>query len=310
MYYIYKLNLEPNVLAAYEFQMDQIRNTVIPSALGEIFDILDDPRNQLLKIQSVDIDIKKVRESAIYLEVIEEYDVFFEMYNNILHQYENTGRIVYSETFMQKRKKLDILTKEFYDSFPELKNEVESMKNPIKVPTFQNVKMGLVYIQRAAKIIKFVSTYNVGTAQSVVFFYDIDKELIYLEDDGQIDSVQFSLNEAKYIESTINNYKDKTNLGQVTINPIYEDVVLEGFYSELTIEIVYPNGNFSRERSDAIRAMNASKETIKYEASKGEKINADNANEIIEEKAKKGYLAAVKSKGRDIMKGKIKTINL
>lgn len=101
-----------------------------------------------------------------------------------------------------------------------------------------------------------------------------------------------------------------TNIGQVTINPIYHSFDIKKSYSEITLNFVYPNGDPARERSQAIEDADAAKESRTYKASAGGKLNSEGIKKIINQESQKGHFVSAKSKGKDILKAVFKTIHL
>lgn len=306
--YVFKLNLEPYILKSfnYESNSDQVKGKIIPSSLSEIFTSREVLSEALIKYgQTVEID--NVKESEEFKELIEISQVMEKMYQNVVQKFEENGEILYSSKFMETRDKLDKSIRHLVERFSFLSIALELPVNVFKVEAYSSVKMAVTYIQRAKKIEYFINSSSTNRTVSD-FIYDKETEQIYLP----IESLEESdaLKEAKLIENKINMFSHQTNIGRVTINPIYEDFELQGLYSEITIELVYPNGDPARDRSKAIEQGNAARETIKYEASKDQKMDISSFNVVFKEDAERGYIQSVKSKGKKIFAGLLKTIKI
>lgn len=309
--YVFKLNLEPSILQMYQFNKRQIEQVVIPSALDRIFQSkIKESNVNIIEYNTKQIDIDEIRENEIYIKLVETLELFHGMYLNVVTQYKQTGAISYSQDFMIRRDFLNQLIKRIFDLYPILEFKISNMKNVIIIDQFSRVKMGSTYLQRAAKIKKFVDDYTEERNPSITFYYDLTSERIYLQTEAieSIDRTEEVRHNAGVIQDLINEYKTVTNIGKVSINPVYNLIQLEGLYSEITIEIVYPNGNPSEDRSEAIEQVNAAKEIKKLIASKGQKIDANDVNPIISENAQKGYLTSVTSRGKNIIKGIIEQV--
>ncbi len=309
--YVFKLNLEPSILQMYQFNKEQIEQVVIPSALNRIFQSkIKESNANIIEYNTKKIDIDEIKANDIYVELVEKLELFHGMYLNVVKQYEQTGAISYSQDFMFTRDLLNQLIKRIFDLYPILEFKISNMKNVIVIKQFSRVKMGATYLQRAAKLKKFVDDYTAERNPNITFYYDLTSERIYLQTgvDGSNDPSKKVRRDAGVIQDLINEYKTVTNIGKVSINPVYNLVHLEGLYNEITIEIVYPNGNPSEDRSEAIEQVNAAKEIRKLIASKGQKIDASDVNPIISENARKGYLTSVTSRGKSIIKGVIERV--
>lgn len=305
-YFAFKLNLEPSVLDAYNYesQREHVVSIVIPDSLKQIFNQFIDVNENKIKFLDY-IDLNKVKQSSKYKNMLAINRTMIKMYNEVIKNY-NVGKgITYTPVYLEQRDKLNNSIGQIVFEFPFLKGAFELKDSVFPVDNFSKIKMAVTYIRKAKKIEFYINNFPQDIANSE-FIYDKKLELIYiLVGDKTSEEARIYV---ELLEEKINRLSLITNIGHISINPIYEELVFEGMYSEITIEIVYPNGDPARDRSKAIEEANAAKEKRIFEASKEKKIDASKLSNYFKEDAEKGYVKDVTSRGRSIIKSIIKKV--
>jgi len=308
-YFVFKLNLEPKILQFYDYESnrEQVIAKIIPKGLNKIFNTSDIIDDSLIKY-SDEIDISEVANSLEYSRLIELNKNTINMYEEIVTRYERGEGINYSAEYLENRKLLNYYIKDLVLKYPFLKGALESKQDVFKVDSFSKIQMAVKYIQRAKKIEYFINHFSENKSKKE-FIYDTRKEFIYISTKNTTRK-----NVEDYVEilqDKINSFSSNSNIGRVTINPVYEKFEFTGLYSEITIELVYPNGSArSRSRALELELTSAAKETRKLEASKNEKIDISTLNDIYQEDGEKGYIKSITSKGKKIITSVIKKIVL
>lgn len=306
-YFAFKLNLEPSVLNAYNYesQREHVVSIVIPESLKQIFGQFTDISKN--KIRFFDyIYLYSVRESNKYKDMLKLNETMIKMYNEVIENY-NVGKgITYTPEYLEQRDKLNTSIEKIIFEYPFLKGAFELKDNIFPVDTFSKIKMAVTYIRKAKKIECYIDNFPENISNSE-FIYDKKHELIFISTDNK--TANDAKNYVDLLEEKINNFSSVSNIGRISINPIYEELVFEGMYSEVTIEIVYPNGDPARDRSKAIEKANAAKEKRTFVASKDEKIDASQLSEYFVEDAEKGYVEDVTFRGKSIIKSLIKKVS-
>jgi len=306
-YFVFKLNLEPKTLQIYDYESnrEQVIAKIIPKGLGEIFNTYEIIDDSLIKY-SDEIDISEVANSLEYNKLIELNRNIINMYEEIVNRYKRGEGINYSVEYLEHREMLKNYINDLLLKYPFLKGALESKENVFMVDSFSKIKMAVTYIQRAKKIEYFIKHFSKNESKSE-FIYDKRKEFIYISTkDATPKTVE---DYVEILQDKINNFSSDSNIGRVTINPVYEKFEFTGLYSEITIELVYPNGA-ARDRSRAIEAASAAREIRKLEASKNEKIDISTLNDYYQEDGEKGYIKSITSKGKKIITSVIKKMVL
>lgn len=306
-YYVYKLNLEPRILDVFEFENNEehVVGTVIPNDLKNVFENNFDLNEELI-LFSDKVEINNVIESKQYKELIENNKEMLEMYNHVVKNFEAGKGIVYSPQFLEKRDELKQSISSVIHLFPFLKGSYDLNDNVFPINRYDKVQMSVAYLRKAKKIECFVTNFT-DDAHKISFIYDKKHEWIYISEEVGMEKSQ---DYVELIEEKINSFSPSLDIGRVTINPIYEDFKLEGMYSEITFEVVYPNGKKARNRSNAIEKGNAASETTTWKASKGMKMEVANFNEVYEDDAGKGYVKSVTSNGKNVVKSILRKVKL
>lgn len=305
-YYAFKFNLEPNILAVYNYNYhrEHVVSVVIPEALKKIFSHFEAVGEN--KIKFLDhIDIDEVITSSEYKNMLELNKTMIEMYNGVIEKFNTSKGITYSPEYLEQRDKLNFAIDTIVLKFPFLKGAFDLKDDIFPVAAFSKIKMAVTYIRKTKKIESYVKKFpdNASTSE---FIYDKKHEHVYIAAENK--TMEEAKGYVELLEEKINNFSSNSNIGRISINPIYEEIVFEGMYSEITIELVYPNGDPARDRSRAIEKANAAKERRTFEASIEEKIDASKLNQYFKQDAEKGYVKGVTSRGRSIIKSLIKIV--
>jgi len=305
-YFVFKLNLEPSVLDAYNYNthIEHVVGIVIPDSFKKIFSEFIDINERKVKFLDY-IDLSEVKTSIQYKDMLKLNETMMKMYNEVVANYNIGKGINYTPKYLEQRDKLNKSIEDIVYIFPFLKGAFELKDNIFPIETFSKIKMAVTYIRKARKIESYVNNFPKNILNSE-FIYDKSYELIYISANNK--TTKEAENYIEVLEEKINRFSSVSNIGRISINPIYEEFSFEGMYSEITIEIVYPNGHPARDRSKAIKEANAAREKRIFEASKEEKINAFKLNEYFKEDAEKGYVKSATSRGKSIIKSVIKKV--
>ncbi|WP_214815650.1 hypothetical protein [Exiguobacterium sp. s59] len=306
-YFTFKLNLEPFILHmhSYDNHKDYVVGTIIPKALSKIFNESTNITESKMKYLD-SIDLSTLKESHEFNYMIAQNKNMTIMYEEVVEGFNKGNGIIYTPEYLKQRNVLNKAVEDVIATFPFLKGAFELNDNIYMVDAFSNIKMAVTYIRKAKKIERYVNNFPNNIINSE-FIYDKSQELIYISAENT--TQQEAENYISVLEDKINNFSSDSNIGRISINPVYEEFVLEGKYSEITVELVYPNGHPSRDRSNAIKEANAAKEKRTFEASKGEKIESSKLVNTFEDEAQKGYVKSVTTRGKSIIKSVIKKVS-
>lgn len=306
-YFVFKLNLEPSILKAYDYNSnrDHVVGKIIPESLKKIFSDFEDIDEKKIKFNDY-IDLNEVMESADYNKMLILNKTMIKMYNEVVENYNKGEGITYTPEYLQYRDDLNKSIENITLNFPFLKSAFELKDNIFPIESFSKIKMAITYIRKAIKIESYINKFQDNDLNSE-FIYDRNSEHIYIS--AYDKTTKEAENYIEKLEEKINNFSSISNIGRISINPVYDEFSFEGMYSEITVEIVYPNGHPSRDRSKAIKEANAARERRSFEASKEEKINASKLNEYFKEDAEKGYVKSATSRGKNIVKSIIKRVS-
>lgn len=304
-YYVFKLNLEPKILHAYDYEnyKENVISEVIPGALKEIFSHNSNIDDSKIKFSDT-IDINEVKSSNEYLEMLHITNKMIEMYHAVVGNYNSGKGITYSPEYLENRDNLNAAIKRLISIYPFLKGAFDLREDVFPVHAFSKIKMSIAYIKKALQIKYYLDHFPKSEADSE-FIYDKSNEYIYISKENK--TVNNAKSYVQLLVEKINSFSSSSNIGRITINPIYLKFDLEGMYSEITFEISYPNGNPARDRSNALEQANAARETSKLEASKDDKIDSSKLVKRFKDYAESGYVIQVTSRGKDIIKSIIKT---
>ncbi|MGL5914999.1 MAG: hypothetical protein ACRCZG_01955 [Culicoidibacterales bacterium] len=301
--HIFKLNLQPNILKAYENDYEKLLTTNIPNALKILYSTADGPKGTLA-CSSQKISYNEIMNSQNYTTMILLKNKLIDMHRSVVDKFEKTGSINYSNEYLALRDKLERYTSAVLFDYPFLGELIKNATPSFTVPKYHNVKIAIKYIQKADKI-EVVLNQRLQEFEEYTFFYAPDTEQILIETNGDVEK---SKNIAHKIESEINKFTSKHNIGMVTINPVYERVTMTGKASAITIEIVYPNGHPARARSNALEEFNAASQQTTYKSPKGEKMDLEQVGKFIDDDAQKGYIRNVIISGSKKIIGLVKTV--
>ncbi|EFM34494.1 hypothetical protein HMPREF9189_1793 [Streptococcus sp. oral taxon 071 str. 73H25AP] len=298
--FVAKLNVEPTVLDLYE--ETNLLETVIPNSLNMIFDRLDEDKGIIgYRITN---DIESIKKSKLYQEILRYREKLISEYYNVVAIFEDSGEIVYSKTYMYLRSMLKAKIDELFITFPFLKNSEEIKVSSFSKGKISEIQMGITYIDRVNRIEKFLF-YNSEDIRVINFYYDTSCEWIYIPVSMLItDDIVNELNSiVSEIEDKINNFKNITDIGSVSVNLVYDDFKIKpGKYREIIVTKVYPNGHPALDRGKALRAARIE---TKYKAAQGETFNELEIEDETKVDAEKGYLSSIFARGKNIIENTI-----
>lgn len=298
--YVAKLNVEPTILDLYDEH--NLIKTVIPASLGKIFEEVSKIDN-IIEYRKRN-DIQSILQSDLYKTMLELKEQLIEDFNLVVEQYNLTREIIYREEYMEKRLYLKRVIEELFDIYPFLKNSEKTKIKSFSRGKIPEVRMGVTYIDRVSKIEQFL-TINSGRYRDLKFYYDCSKEWLYIpsvciKGGNTMVELQSIIDE---IQLEVNRYKNVTDIGNVSINLIYENFSIKsGNYKEITITRVYPNGKPSKDR---LKALKAAQEEIKLTAAEGDTFSSEQIENETKDDAKMGYIISILSKTKNIIENRV-----
>lgn len=299
-YFVFKLNLGPDILELYKFDMEQIRYSIIPVDLKKIF-ISKDLDNSTR--YSCIVKQEDFRCSELYSEFIKLSDIHEQEYLAIVKIYRKTGGFNYSPYYQKLNNQFGNLMKKILRGYPYLESALNITDPKLSEDLEFKVGTGKKYVERQRKIKRYLENHKEFVKEmSFYFYYEQDSEYIYISE-NQNKAIFF----ASIIEEEINKNKKLTNIGEVSINPISEKIELDikqkAPIKEISLSYVYPNGKKEvDDRNSAIKQIKAEREERKYTTSSKQGISEENIKNLTEEEAKKGYLSDILYKGRSVIK--------
>lgn len=314
MLYEYKINLEPNIIAAYSKQnlqdgKKQLREILIPNMLKNLFqkiETIDD--NTLFLSNPESLEIRLTEE---YEDFKDKMAMLYTKYNAVVKEFEDTGGITYSKSFLNDTKKeAKDAIKKLLRAFPELNLAADYPNNLFNKMLNKDVGHGRMYIIHGRKIEKYLDENPLST--SISAYYDSLTERIYLkaENDNGAEASRVLLTKM------INGISYEHNLGKININPIFEEYKIPNAYGKVVFHFVYPNGLSPEKSKDIFDKMNKfekinklpfSKLDVSISAPAEEKFSADQIEDVGKEDGKFGYLANITNAAKKIMEPVINT---
>ncbi|WP_019777721.1 hypothetical protein [Streptococcus sobrinus] len=302
--YVTKLNVEPTILDLYK--EENLIKSVIPNSLDKIFSKVA-AKEGIIQYQ-ISNDTRVILESELYSKMLESKTSLIGEYHKVASNFKKSGEIVYSKNYMTQRSRLKEQIDELFEEHAFLRNSED-----IKLPSFSKgkiseIQMGVTYIDRANRIENFLSE-NKGN-QVINFYYDTSKEWIYVPSSVVIDdNIVMELSSIiKDIQDKINMRKNQTDIGNVSINIVYDDFkIKQGSYKEVTITKVYPNGIPAQDRGRALRA--ASTET-KYRAAQDDAFSQQDIEQETREDAERGYIASIASRAKNLIENTVRKVHI
>lgn len=308
-FFVNKLNLQPSIINAYNGNMKQLTEEVIPNDLKKIFTLLNYYSDGLLEFSAKLDSVETIQNDNTYQEILKLSEKMKKARENIIKKYEFGKGIIYPDSYLKMRDKLNYNIQELLKKYPILNNADNVRNFDFEVEKFTNVGIGVTYIKRAFKIKKYIElTSEKEEQEEIRFIYNPNTEHIYISTNNK-SNVELD-NELIALENEINKYSNLTNMGVISLAPIYEAFEIKGSYNQITVKIVYPNGDPARDRSKAIEKMNAAEETRTFKSSENEKLNAEVIKEIYEEDGQQGYVKSVTSNRKNILEKIYKRITL
>ncbi len=308
--YVFKLNVQPHILKKYSEQT--LFKEFIPNKIFNTFNNLHtqvDIGDKTLNFQ-IQRDYNDILKSEEYKSLISKTDKFAIEYKQITFNYQNEGNISYSKEFLEEHEKLMELRKELIAQFSVLtyagkqyksSETNQSIEEEYQFQIESKVGIGLDHIKRVQKIKMYAKHLATLDNEDIIIDYDYETELLKILDVNQVSAIDF----VKDIERKINKRKDEVS--DITINPVYENLVLDTTERTKSLEIivVYPNGT-DEELDILLKAANmtGSREARSEFLAPNDDSNnkfLENTQKLAENPGGKGYLRDVKNQGKSII---------
>lgn len=298
-FYVFKMNIEPTILLneKKENTWETYKIQTIPQSLEELFFPKD--QGKYLKIEFENIDYSFLDDEIDYLE--DETRELLEAYQRIKERYVKNNEIYYEEKFLELNKKCGILRRDLENKYPILKNAHEIytdnfIQNYYGLDLISSIGTGVTHINKFYKILYYYENHQEDFENSKskeAAFYDKDAELFYIYSENDKRAKDYS----EYIEQNINESK---KIGNVTINPVYEDIVIDPSVRKIQYTVTYPNGNTPLRIDEILSQSGANSKTVEYKSTANSNWDITPIVDDINNEGRKGYLEAV-----DLGKGNI-----
>lgn len=299
-YYVFKLNIQPNILAHFtkSNELEYLISEVIPNS----FELIMEVKENKGIFQMLFEDVSEINFEEKFKELEDITNKLIKEYKNILQDYQIKGEIYYSKEFLKLNDKCGNLRRYIESEFSGLKKAYEiitddEVEKEYDLVTDNQVGTSITHIKKFYKLKIYISTdesISAITPLNLNAFYNPKTEHILVEADKEDEA-------RNYIDAfirVVNNNKEVTqSIGKININPIYESISLEGNYSEISYTLVYPNGNPPLNRNNILEQSQAKEQHTTLIGTDGKPLNTKPVQDILEEQGKKGYLKSLIVKG-------------
>ncbi|WHQ55063.1 hypothetical protein M1857_04045 [Lactiplantibacillus plantarum] len=227
-------------------------------------------------------------------------------YKTIFTTYQKNKEIIYSKEYIEKNDLCGSLRRKFENNYPVLKEANsfytdEAIDDRYKLESDYHVGTGITHIRKFYKLQAYIEDFgfeSVMVESQERMFYNLKKERVIVQSPKQ-ESAQKSV---KSLESYINSKKDFTKeLGKISINPIYENIEIQGFTDQIIYTRVYPNGNPSKERNDILAVSGGKEEKVTLLGADGRPLEAEKVTDRLKKDYVKGYVRGIKAKGAKVL---------
>lgn len=320
--YVFKLNVQPQVLKRFGIKgFETLKSEVIPNAIFNSYnDLLVQVDIQLDGLSFIITnDFSYISQSYEFNTLLEVTSEIASMYKEITIDYQKEKGIFYTPVFLDKLDEAIELRKQLISLYPILYQSSSHYLNTMiekeieKQYDFKidnDVGKGIDHLRRVKKIELYINELLEKDEEDVSVYYDYDKEQLIIYNI----SIEDALEHSKRIEEKINS--QKTEIGKIKINPIYETVVLtKNDFSSIELVTTYPNGtNDELDILEESASRTGAREVrTKLLAADGQPLEhfTDKAIELARPAAQKGYLSDVKSNSKGVInyiKSKIRKV--
>src|SRR5690625_1258958 len=257
-YYVFKMNIQPNVIHEYEENdnLQYLKDDIVKIALETIFEVSNVDDYWQIRIEgSNDTDFNEK-----FNDLKSMTERLYEEYKKIVEQYVDSGEIYYSRSFLNLNERCGSKRRKLENEYPALKSAYENdnysdqnIEKKYNLTLENSVGTGVTHIQKFYKIDLYLNELETSPTdiyKDINIFYNQSDELFYIETYNSNEA----LGCAQYIENSINKSKDANiHIGKVTINPKFKSIKFEGDLTEITYTIVYPNGDEPGKRHDILK---------------------------------------------------------
>lgn len=316
--YLFKLNVQPHVLEKYSgSRIETLKNELLPHIISfsignDIFSLTES--NIQLEGDRMGFQIVRnyqdILESEEYERLIELTSELTKEYVRISREYSNKNGIHYSQEYLDKHQEAIELRKKLLEIFEELKQSQKEyssstidriLEAEYDFVIMSKVGTGIDHIRKVKRISLFLEEYKNNPIEAVQVVYKFQSERLSIRARSQ----QEALTLHRIIERKINSSGELGEVGKVTINPIYEEIVLNiDQQNTRSIEIVttYPNGT-ADELEDLMVDPNEffktkeSRMTLMFSDDKNNRVTWRKIWNFLILKARQGYLRSVNKNG-------------
>lgn len=307
MYYSFKLNVGAKIASVARANNDisYIKNDLVYFAFNLAYDITPFSKNLFyVPIKSTNINKNEFENELKELKT--KTFLLYELYNQTLAHYFETGRVLYSEEFLQLTSECGKLRKAFERSYPNIL-ESESISDAVIFEEYSltvegRIGTGITHLRKAFKMFHFIDSkkHDYFIDNLIDFYYNSENEHILIEAKSEFEAKIFS----EQIEKLLNNNKIvEGSLGLVKIVPIYDviDIDLSEMITEIEYSIVYPNPISDDINNDLLSELvdtNGEFQTTKISAPTNS-MHLATVLEKLKELGKWGYLKNISTKTKN-----------
>lgn len=255
--YLFKLNVQPHVLEKYSGEQKIVlKNQLIPQMIcfsfgTDLFSLEDcnpEMTDEELSFQIVR-DYKEILESQDYMQLLELTHELTLEYVRISRDFNRGRGIHYSQDYLDKHETAMELRRSVLDAYEELKpsqneystSEIDNiLENEYQFKIMSKVGTGIDHIRRVKRMALFLERFEEDSVETIPIVYRFESEVLGIRTKSQQEAALLH----RVLERNINRSGNLDKVGKVTINPIYESIILDiDERNAKTIEIIttYPN---------------------------------------------------------------------
>ena len=310
--YVFKLNVQPHILQQFGANgLGHLKTKVIPTVIFNSYNDLLTPVEEEINQLSFTVtnDFSYITNNSEFKLLLDITSEIAYMYKQITIDYKNEKGIFYTPTFLEKLENAIDLRKQVLSSYPILEQSGPHYENSIidvelekqyKFKINNDVGKGIDHLRRVKKIELYLNDLLEKDEKNILVHYEYEQELLVIHDVNIEDAIEYS----RRIEEKINS--QKTDIGKISINPIYAELVLtRDDLSSIEIITTYPNG--TNDELDlllqAAQQTGAKEVRTKLVSSDGQPLElfTEQSRELAEYPGKKGYLVGVRASGKNII---------
>ncbi|WP_419153933.1 hypothetical protein [Weissella viridescens] len=309
----FKLNVQPDVLKKYSKNKSELFNEVIPiqihNSFSSVFNIPKETDDNLQFVIQDDFAEIKADRNFQYIE--QQTSKLINEFRQIEQNYLQNLGINYSPDYLSRLDELKVMRKQLVEVFPVLnmaqkryktKDIDRELKNGFHLRLDTDVHIGLDHIRKFEKIKLYVEEFSERNSGPIEILYEKKSEIFKVRSESQLDAIDISIQ----IQQILN--QGNNQLGDVSINPIYELLVLDNSKISRRVKVVvdYPNGNVREEAQillDTAELTDAKTVSTEFQQSDNGNNNdfLNKIKSLLFDPSNRGYLKKVESGENEVI---------